>query len=263
MARKRVMKMKIFPLIKQIALVVCIISVSTGCSGDIPTETILVNPTTTQVELTMTPTETLAEAEGIISALDIPAGAPPNIDGIHSPGEWDEALVVAYADGSQLLMLKDEDYLYLGIKGIDAEIFSNNVFINQGDQIAILHSSAALGTAIYQKVDNSWNQTQDFSWRCRKTDQSVAARMERAEFLEAEGWLASNGLMGTPNEMEYMISIPDQVFRMAVTIIRSSPPYEKIPWPVNLEDDCIMDTPGGLPEIMDFTISEWEVINLD
>ena len=140
-------------------------------------------------------------------------------------------------------MLKDGVFLYLGIKGIDGEMFSNNVYINLGDEIAILHSSAALGTAKYQKAENQWNQTQNFSWRCRKTDQSVAARMERAEFLDAEGWLASNGLTGTPNEMEYKITIPDQDFRMAVTIIRSSPPYEKIPWPVNLKDDTVLDTP--------------------
>ena len=168
-----------------------------------------------------------------------------------------------FADGSQLMMLKDGIFLYLGIKGMDGEMFSNNVYINQGDEIAILHSSAALGTAIYQKVENQWNQTQDFSWRCRKTDQSVAARMERAEFLDAEGWLASNGLMGTPNEMEYKITIPEQDFRMAVTIIRSSPPYEKIPWPVTLKDDSVLDTPGGLPDTMDFTPSEWGMIDLE
>ena len=257
------MKMKKQPLIELCILIICILSVSTGCSGDTPTETFPVNPTSTRAALTLTPTVTVGSTVGIISALDVPAGNPPNIDGIHSPGEWDDALVEPFADGSQLMMLKDGVFLYLGIKGIDGEMFSNNVYINLGDEIAILHSSAALGTAKYQKAENLWNQTQNFSWRCRKTDQSVAARMERAEFLDAEGWLASNGLTGTPNEMEYKITIPDQDFRMAVTIIRSSPPYEKIPWPVNLKDDTVLDTPGGLPDTMDFTPSEWGMVDLE
>ena len=248
-----------------LVLTVCILLLSVGCIGDKPTDVVSVKSTSTQVELTMTsiPTEMGAAVDGSISPLIVPAGDPPSIDGIHSPGEWDDALLKTFADGSQLLYLRSGDFLYLGIIGKDAEMFSNNVYINQGDEVTILHSSAALGTAIYHKIDNIWNQTQDFTWRCRKTDQSEAAQAERTEFLQAEGWLASNGRMGTPNEMEYMITMPDQDFRMAVTIIKSSPSYEKIPWPANLKDDCIRETPGGLPDIMEFTPNEWGAIDLE
>jgi len=257
--------MKKQTLVNLVILTTFILSLSTGCGGDKPTEMVSMDPASTQDELTMTPTptETVAAADGIISPLVVPAGDPPNIDGIHSPGEWDDALVETFADGSQLLLFRSGDFLYLGIIGKGAEMFSNNIYINRGDEITILHSSAALGTARYQKVDNIWSQIQDFSWRCRKTDQSEAALSERAEFMQTEGWLASNGRMGTPNEMEYMITMPDQDFRMAVTIIKSSPPYEKIPWPVNLKDDCIRETPGGLPDIMEFTPNEWGVLILD
>ena len=158
-------KMKRLPMISSLVLTACILSLSVGCIGDKPTDVVSLRLTSTQDELTMTPTsiETVEATDGVISPLVVPAGDHPKIDGIHSPGEWDDALVETFADGSQLLLLRSGDFLYLGIKGKDAEMFSNNVYINRGDEITILHSSAALGTARYQKIDNIWSQSQDFS----------------------------------------------------------------------------------------------------
>jgi hypothetical protein len=257
-----------------ISLMLAGILISTvGCGSSNPTELVplVSSPTLTALTLTTVPSRTVPTmtTEPIITttpdveieySLSIPIGNPPVIDGIHSPGEWDDAAVETLADGSQILILQSGDFIYLGIKRKDESLFANNVFINNGDEIVILHSSAALGTASYQKEGKVWNQTQDFVWRCRKTDNSEAAQGERAEFLQGEGWLASNGRMGTPNEMEYQIRKPDQDFRFAMTIIAATFPYEKTPWPVNLNDDSMKDFPGGLPKIMEFTPLEWGIL---
>ena len=138
-----------------------------------------------------------------------------------------------------------------------------NVFIQSGDEIRIMHSSAALGTAIYQMEGNSWHQTQNFTWTCRSTDFSESALAERADFFQKEDWLAANGRMGTLNELEYQIKIPDQDFKVAVVYIKSVPPYEYIPWPANLEDDSIRQNPDGLPLEMNFSIELWRVLDPD
>ena len=193
-----------------------------------------------------------------MDSITVPLGFPPEIDGTISPGEWDGALVGAFADGSELYLMQAGDYLYLGIRAITPEMIAGNVFIHRGDEIAILHSSAALGTAIYLKDEYSWKQDQDFTWRCRNTSSSESAQKERAEFLQAEDWLAANGLMGTPNELEYQIRISDQKFRLSAVHIISTYPYEKVPWPADLADDCILPTPGGLPEEFYFSPDQWE-----
>ncbi|MFC1997292.1 formylglycine-generating enzyme family protein [Chloroflexota bacterium] len=197
-----------------------------------------------------------------LDEIAFPTGDPPELDGKLMPGEWDAALVESFADGSELYLLQVGDYLYLGIQANLPGMIAGNVFIHQGDEIAILHASAALGTAIYKENEAGWQQVQDFAWRCRSSGNSAAAQAERVEFFQDEGWLASNGRMGKPNELEYKITIPEQNFHLAVVFLRSSPPYEKVPWPADLSDDCIKPTPGGLPLELQFFTDQWEKVNL-
>jgi hypothetical protein len=195
--------------------------------------------------------------------VSVPVGIAPTIDGTLSQGEWDDATVESFTDGSQLLLLQAGDFIYMGIKAVVPEMIAGNIFISSGDEITILHASAALGTAIYQSGMDGWHQTQDFTWRCRNAGSSQAAQAERTEFLQDEGWLAANGLMGTPNELEYQIKIPDQDFRLAVVYIKATYPYEKVPWPVNLDDDCIQPSSGGLPGVMQFSPAQWARLELE
>ncbi len=197
-----------------------------------------------------------------IDPLKVPLGIPPEIDGILSSGEWDGALVETFADGSKLYLLQTVDYLYLGIQANTFGMIAGNLFIHQGNEIAILHSSAALGTAIYLKDEYSWKQIQDFTWCCRSTGNSESAQIERVEFLHEEGWLAANGRMGTPNELEYQIKIADQNIRISTVYIKGTYPYEKVPWPADLDDDCILPTPGGLPEELYFSPGKWRMLDL-
>jgi hypothetical protein len=72
--------------------------------------------------------------------------------------------------------------------------------------------------------------------------------------------------MGTPNEFEYQIKIPDGNFRMAVVYIMAYHPYDKIAWPDMLEDDSINPSPGGMPEEMRFSTEQcilFELIDPD
>ncbi len=146
-----------------------------------PTVTSLTQPTANN---SSTPDENKNGTEMYPPLLVVPVGFPPTIDGTFSPGEWDDATVETFADGSQLLLLQAGDFIYLGIRANESGTIAGNVFISRGDEIAILHTSAALGTAIYQQGVDGWQQTQDFTWRCRNTDNSESAQAERAEFLQ-------------------------------------------------------------------------------
>jgi Tol biopolymer transport system component len=196
-------------------------------------------------------------------AISVPQGTSVAIDGNISPEEWAGAAVETFADGSELLLLQNEGHLYLGIRGNTTEMIVGNIFINRNDEISILHASAALGTAIYQQEEDSWQQTQTFEWCCRGTSNSASDQAERDDFFQHEGWISVNARMGTPNELEYQIIIGDAPLRLAVNYLKvsSDPNDEKIAWPSNLTDDCSKPTPGGLPTQFNFTPDIW--VSLD
>lgn len=194
--------------------------------------------------------------------ISVPQGKPPTIDGTLSPGEWDDAATDTFADGSELFLIYSDGYLYLGIRSSTSEMIVGNIFVDRGDEIAILHTSAALGTAIYAKGSEGWEQTQGFVWRCRKIGNDEAALAERDAFFEGDHWVAANSRTGTPNELEYRIEATGKILRLAANILRSSNPNEKIPWPADLDDDCITPTPGGLPDALHFSPEKWATVGL-
>lgn len=203
------------------------------------------------------------ETEKSAGSMGAPFGNPPTIDGTHSSGEWDAARIETFADGSTLLLMRDEEYLYLGLQANEPGMIAANVFLQRGDEIAILHVSAALGTAIYQRGEgDGWHKIQDFTWQCRDTSLSAAAQAERAAFLQQEGWVAANGRMGTPNELEYQVKIPAGDFRLAAVYLKASPPYEKVPWPAELTDDTVRPTPGGFPAELQFSPEQWLILEI-
>jgi len=190
-------------------------------------------------------------------AIAVPQGLPPAIDGIIALDEWESARRELFTDGSDLFLMHAGGYLYLGIRANTPGMIVGNVFVERGGEIAILHSSAALGTAVYQKGTDTWQQVRDFSWSCRDTSASEAAQAERAAFLRTEHWVAANARMGNPNELEYQIEVSEDRVLLSVVFLRASDPDEKISWPTDLEDACTKPTPGGLPQNMDFSPGQW------
>jgi hypothetical protein len=216
-----------------------------------------------EAKLMETPVRPVEEgSDRDLDSIIVPSGDPATIDGTLSPGEWDKAIVEPFADGSELLLMQAGEYLYLGIRGNTPEMIVGNIFVYQGDEISILHSSAALGTAIYRQDGNTWQQIQDFTWQVRDSSHSDAAQAKRDTFLEQEGWVATNSRMGTPEVLEYQIEITGDRLRMAANILRGSNPDEKIPWPADLDDDCIKPTPGGLPENLNFSPDQWATLEV-
>ena len=194
------------------------------------------------------------------SCIDVPVGSTPIIDGEISPGEWEDSWIGGFSDESKLFLKINDGYLYLGIQADTNEMIAGNVFLNRGDEIFIFHSSAALGTAIYKDGGSYWTQMQPFSWRCRGIGGSEVDRNERDEFFESNGWLAANARMGKPNEQEFKIFLTDGVLKMAVNFIEGSKQDSKTPWPIGLNDDVILPTPGGFPLEMDFNPSYWGLL---
>ncbi|MCD6286568.1 MAG: hypothetical protein J7M39_11715 [Anaerolineae bacterium] len=214
-----------------------------------------------QAEDSVPATETLTpQAEQ--AAVSVPPGNPPSIDGTLSAGEWGDAAIELLSDGSELLLMHAEGYLYLGIRSTTREGSATNIYVEDDDQVRILHASAALGTAITQQGTDNWQQTREFDWKCRGSSNSEAAVAARAAYLRDEGWVVGISPMGTPNELEYQIELMSTLRRIAVSAARSSSPDERVFWPATLDDDCIKPTPGGMPPELHLSPAQWAEIDL-
>jgi hypothetical protein len=62
--------------------------------------------------------------------------------------------------------------------------------------------------------------------------------------------------------LEIQVEIPSSPVRLAANVLRSSDPSLKVPWPSDLNDDCIRPTPGGLPEQLVFDPVKWVTVFL-
>jgi len=189
------------------------------------------------------------------------ASSFPVIDGVLQPGEWDQADLFHFEDESELFLLQKGGYLYLAVRaGID-EMIAGNVFLQNGNQIFIMHTSAALGTAIYQEEGDSWVKIQDFEWCCRSKIESEAAREDREIFFNQDGWLGINSFNGNENELEYKIRLTGTETYLAVNFLSADTPGLKLVWPIGLVDGPAQPVDGGFPELMDFSPENW--LNLE
>ena len=224
------------------------LSLSGGCGGARASAI----PATPSVTPTDMPTPSPAGP-----SLSVPQGEPPVIDGRISAGEWEGASVEPFADGGELAFIYHGGALYLAMRAGTTGMIAGNVLLARGDEITILHASAALGTGIYRREAEGWRLVQGFTWRCRDTGESQAARDEREAFLREEGWVATNSYIGAPNELEYRIETTGEGLRLAANYILASEPGVKIPWPEGLDDGSVQPTPRGLPEQLGFSPEQW------
>ena len=182
----------------------------------------------------------------------IPAGAPATIDGSLEYGEWDDALVVLLSDTVTLYMKHADGMLFLGVRAPTMGV--GNLLIASPGEIRVLHSSAALGTAVYEPVGDAWLLKRDFTWKCRGRDFSDAAVAERKLFLETEGWVASTAFLGTPGDMEYQVRLNGESVAMLFLYVPVSNPESVLSWPATAEQDVI---PGPIPSVAHLDTTQW------
>jgi hypothetical protein len=190
----------------------------------------------------------------------VPPGRPPVIDGTIEPAEWVCAVSETFADGSELLLMHDDGYLYLAVRAAGPEMIISNVHLEQAGEVSVLHVSTALGTAAYQSTAGEWIQVRDYEWCCRGSQDDDDAAADRQALLQEDGWLAANSRLGEPNEAEYQIAIPDGPLRLAVVFMRVPQPNVCIPWPAGLIDDCIAPGAAGFLRHAHFSPESWAAV---
>lgn len=172
---------------------------------------------------------------GEAAPIRIAAGKPPTIDGTLATEEWKGALRVQLAPEGEAFLMQDDEALYVGVRAGRSCIPSIALLRNK--KVLVLHASASLGTAVYERSGEGWKATRTFEWRCRGGKTSGA---ERDRFLADEGWFATTIQVGRKGEAEYRIErrlLSDKSPALALVVCRLQPgaPTACV-WPATVQD---------------------------
>jgi hypothetical protein len=192
----------------------------------------------------------------------VPRAKAPAVDGTLAPGEWDKARVEKLGNGGELLLQHDGDFLYVGLRVPEGGIGSLCVPADPA-RVLVLHASAALGTAGYERAGADWRLVRKFAFELRDTGASAEAMAQRAAFLAAEGWFANTSRQGA-REREYQISWRRGDERgLPLAVVYMTFPGEKLyVWPAALADASVHPeiVKGNLPERARFEPPTWAIV---
>jgi len=184
-------------------------------------------------------------------------GILPEIDGSIQAEEWKDANVWNLEGGGQLYLLTAGDHLFLAIRALPPGMIVGNVFLSVGNEVKVLHSSAALGTMIFQEDGSSWLKIKDFEWCCRSRVDDTSSREARKALYDRDGWLGANSFLGVENELEYKIRLDGSESALALNYLRADGTAAKQVWPAGLSDGVSWPSEGGFPNLMEFSPEYW------
>jgi hypothetical protein len=184
------------------------------------------------------------------------------LDGRIDKTEWKSASTREMEGGGNVHLMVRDRLLYVGIQGPAAG--TAHVCVHAGEQVRLLHVSAAVGSATYGQGEVGWRLLTPFSWALR--DQSgAAASVERAAYLQKEGWVGTVSGMGPDREIVIDRS------KFGSNRLRIAVAYVAIPgdntlgavsrWP-DTRDSCTepKTVAGFTPPNAKFLVNDWAVV---
>lgn len=192
----------------------------------------------------------------------------PRVDGEVFREEWSGAYVTTLSDSNQVLLARDAEHLYVALR-LSRRGFGS-LCVQKGDEVRILHASAALGTAAYTRDEDAWRLVEPFDFTMRETGNSDDVQRKRAAFLESHGWVASTVRMGEGEpvlEQEYAIQVDlfdpkKSLLGVVVVLLEPEPTLAQVP---GTHDNGCADlelVQGFAPENTQFNPSGWLPLDL-
>jgi hypothetical protein len=198
------------------------------------------------------------------SALRVPQGTA-TIDGLVDNTEWQSALRIEHPPGTIVRFMRDPTHLYIAVSS-DRPGFAS-VCVAVGDDVHVLHASAALGAITYRRTGDTWQSADTaFSYGMRNTALDDSARAQRASYLNEHGWVGSTVRMsdGRSQEMQIAFSRFAAPFQLAIGRWLFSNNVES--WPATLtvtsHEGCIAQrlVHGYVPQELRFHSLNWVTI---
>ena len=160
------------------------------------------------------------------------------------------------AGGGDVIVRAEPGALHVTVTGPRAGLAS--LCVADDTTVRILHASAAVGEALYERSDDTWVLKSKFDFKLRESRTGPPTEQERNEYFSAMGWVANASRTGDVKR-EFRIRLSDAVRFLGVTFFTTSEPMAVSHWPAAMEDDCraVRVAQGYLPETAQFRPATW------
>lgn len=199
------------------------------------------------------------EVEPQVEAEPEPPKAAPTIvlDGVIDAEEWASASAPEPAPSFELKFLRDAD-LWVGFA---AKAYPH-ICVFDGTHVRVLHASASLGTAVYERDGDGWVRARAFEWAAKDADEANVAAKQRTAYFDAEGWTGTTMGMGTKGQAELRVRIDPATAADAKIAVATFGAGGAATWPDGLSDGCASKDllMGNPPETLEFQPGTWAAL---
>jgi hypothetical protein len=169
-------------------------------------------------------------------------------------------------NGGDMTVRRDGSILHVSIVGPRAGLAS--LCVGDATQVRILHASAAVGDALFEKVNDGWKLKHGFEWRLRDASQGLtadaasppvpASANDPEAYFAEKGWVANANRRGS-GPRNFRIRLTDRTQYLGVTFLAMGEPMTVSYWPATMNDDCkqMKIGQGHLPEVAQFKPETW------
>lgn len=164
------------------------------------------------------------------------SGAAPRIDGVIGEKEWAGSERHELAGGGEVLLLRRGDMIYLAVHGASTGLAS--LCVGNAKTVSILHSSAALGTAIYDRAGDGWQRQKNFEFVVRDSPRTGPPSDDvNQKHMQEWGWLSNPSHRGSPVR-EFAIRLTPERQFLGVAYVTTDGEGSVASWPRSMRDDC-------------------------
>lgn len=163
---------------------------------------------------------------------------------------------MAMVGGGDVSMRLDGDVLHVAVNGPRTGLAS--LCIGDDSRVRILHASAAVGEAVYEKSGQGWARKSNFEWKLRDSRTAPLTNADTERVLNELGWVANPSAAGSPARA-FTLRLTERSLFVGVTFLTTNDPIAMSYWPESMNDGCreMKVGQGYLPDTTDFRPSTW------
>ena len=161
--------------------------------------------------------------------------------------------------GGEVALRQNGDDLRVTVTGPRSGLAS--LCVGDESRVRILHASAAIGEAAYERSAEQWVLKSKFEFKLRDTRTGPPSEADRTQYLSTMGWVANASRTGDVTRT-FTVHLGERIRYLGVTYLATDEPMALSHWPASMDDGCreMKIAQGYLPDTAQFRPAGWHRI---
>jgi hypothetical protein len=161
--------------------------------------------------------------------------------------------------GGEVTLRQDGNDLHVTVTGPRAGLAS--LCVGDEARVRILHASAAIGEASYERSAEQWVLTSKFDFKLRDARTGPPPEADRRQYFSTMGWVANASRSGDVART-FTVRLAERIRYLGVTYLATGEPMALSHWPASMDDGCreMKVAQGYLPDTAQFRPAGWHRI---